>query len=287
VGVAQRRLLGGGNTAQRSEPGGQNTPRAGRFVGVSSTYGTPYSTEQQVEPYGSPALGLRVGPPQCVQHAEGVDWTSTTSPKTVTLSIRAGDVLVVGAGSGATAGLGDPPTNDGAALTWTLQQATFGSSVNFAVWTATGDSTRTLVVSFTNSAGTKWGCWGRVWRGSLGIGSSAMIGPDASSPYTATLTTLGNNSAVDMTTTEGQGFSGAYTYYTASAGPFIERLGQAGDAGGGGPVHRCGFYPVVGPLGTYTVGWTTPSGSASGYVIAVEVRGGMQPPAQLQLLGAT
>lgn len=94
------------------------------------------------------------------------------------------------------------PTNDGAALTWTLEVAveptTSGLWAPVYMWRAVGDTTRTIVVTLNRagSTGTSIG-WGGVFlgfRGSGGIGTFTSTNASTGFPSLSLTTTVANSS---------------------------------------------------------------------------------------------
>jgi hypothetical protein len=121
-------------------------------------------------------------------------WSSNTSPKTLNVSVTAGDIMVVNAASEG------PPTIlgvSGGGLVYTLQQSYVGtaSTPNAYLWTATASTTTTVTVSIANTGSTQqWGFEVYVFR-------NAAVGASNKSQATGTtasasLTTTAANSAI-------------------------------------------------------------------------------------------
>lgn len=206
--------------------------------------------------------------PTFIQHAEGVNWTSNTSPKTATVTVQTGDIIVVG---GATENNGttlNTPTNDGAALTWTLRQNAVGvNNTQVYGWTTTADSNRTIVVSITVGGAGNWGMYARVWRGSDGVGASNKVEGDTTANFSVDLTTTQANSAIDVISDDFAAVAGARTYLTG-AGTFTEKTAVDGTQ----HAVRTGYHADAGAIATYTVGVSAPAGQDLSIVV-IEIKG--------------
>lgn len=210
--------------------------------------------------------------PTFISHVESV-WNTITATKTVSLVVQTGDVMVVGCvfeGSGDTFNV---PTNDGAALTWTQAQIdnTTVNITRLGAWTATADSNRTIIVTGhpANGTTTRWGMYGRVWRGSVGVGNSNIAVNDTTANFSVGVTTTQDNSALDLVSGDWAEIVGARTALTSGVGTFTEETSV--DVAGVYFVET-GFWADVGVTGAKTVGFSAPAGQTwSG--IAVEIKG--------------
>lgn len=202
-------------------------------------------------------------------------WNTVTSPKTATVSANAGDILWAGgavADSGTTL---NTPTNDGTALTWTASPnspAAGASNTYVAGWTATADTTRTIVVSLTrNAPSADFGLAVIVFRSSDGPGAGAKTEGDTTANFTVGLTTTQANSAIPMISADWAPATGSRTYLVG-AGAFTELVGNAaGDVAGQYAV-RVGYHADAGAVGAYTIGTSAPTGQDVSLIVT-EIKG--------------
>ena len=206
--------------------------------------------------------------PTHVQYAATA--SNATTPKTAPLTVQAGDVLVVrcvGEDVGLVPAFGTP-TNDGAALTWTAaQEAAVASNCWVKAWTAEVDTDRspiTISMSRVGGGGTWWGA-ARAWRDSGGVGGSAKVEGDTSANFSVDITTLEDDSAIDVVHGDWAAVAGARTYLTATAGAFTENTNLAG--GGGGYQIISGYHANAGVAGLKTIGASAPSGQDVSIVV--------------------
>jgi hypothetical protein len=101
-------------------------------------------------------------------------WTTTTSPKTVSVTTAVGDVLVVTANCHTTETIAAP--TGGTGLSWTLQQSIVNISTKRTMyaWTATATTAETFTMSVARTGTLEWGYSCFRYSGSLGIGASAQ-----------------------------------------------------------------------------------------------------------------
>jgi hypothetical protein len=220
--------------------------------------------------------------PTFVTSANSV-WNTTTTPKTASVTVQTGDILVAGVADENITTL-NTPTNDGAALTWTLAQAAAGAS-NCAVsaWTTTADSNRTIVVSATHGATEDFGLAVLVFRGSDGVGNSGKVEGDTTANFTASVTTAQANSAIAVFAADFAPALGARTWLT-NAGAFTELVGVAGDVSGHYAV-RVGYHADAGAAAAYAVGNSAPGSDelwmrATAHAVR-RAQGGLQERAHL------
>ncbi len=207
--------------------------------------------------------------PTFVQETE-TTWNTNTSPRTTaSFNVQAGDILVAYASaenSGVTMGI------SGGSLTWTLRQTTHVSidlnvpEVN--VWTALADADKSMTVSFTGAGGGNFGGNVLTFRGSSGVGASAVVAVATGAP-TLNLTTTKANSAIVVVNSDWNAVSGASRTYRTGAGAFSETtysyIASNYTAYGG-------YHPNAGAIGTYAVGLSAPTGQKYG-LIAIEIKG--------------
>lgn len=206
--------------------------------------------------------------PTFVTHTATV-FNTTTTPKTASVAVQAGDVLVAWQIASGDTSDGVTPTNDGAALTWTQQQVNAAlSNVWQGIWTAVADTTRTIVVSFSvTPTSERWGGDVQVWR-AASVGASSKVTAGSGAP-TLNITTTQANSGIVVLIGDWAAVAGAPTWRT-NAGAFTSTVELAGDATTYSA--RGGYHADAGAIGTYAVGVTAPVGETYS-IIALEVKG--------------
>lgn len=207
-------------------------------------------------------------PPTFVAEYE-VSWSATTSPKTISVTVAAGDTLVVCAMSSDGAETIATPTGGG--LTYTLQQSiVVGSYCTNYVWTAPcpGDQTFTLSLS-TNISSDLWGYNCLRYSGVSAIGASTKLNASSTAP-SLPITTTAANSTIVMVNGDWYPRSGASRVYR-----------QVNSAT---PVEKSYFYDTswytiyvayyvdAGAAGAKTVGLSAPTAQKAS-IIAVELIG--------------
>jgi hypothetical protein len=204
-----------------------------------------------------------VTPPTFVNEAE-TSWTTTTSSKSVSLSVQAGDVLVAYGMSEDSANTLSISGNQ----SWTLRQSVVISGyANTYVWTATAASAGTASVTFNRTASSgQYGGDVLQFRGSSGIGASAKR--NTTGTPSLDLTTTSANSAIavadsDWTAVPG----GSRQSRSVNGATLVEKTYNNSTA----YTVYGGYYASAGPAGVKTVGWTAPSQKYS--IAAVEVKG--------------
>jgi hypothetical protein len=205
------------------------------------------------------------------------DWSSTTTPKTQSVTVAAGDILAVLGGTEAHAYTLATPT--GGSLTYTLQQSSVvaGNCSGYA-WTAVPGSGQTYTLSVAESGGAgEWGDIALRFAGSGGVGASVTdTGTGAPS---ASITTTGVNSAIAVIVLDFAGVSGASrTWLTVNSitpssgnGYELEYTNNGGNYG-----VYCAYYPDAGAAGAKTVGLSAPTGMTWA-LLAVEIEGSSAP----------
>lgn len=212
-------------------------------------------------------------PPTRVSFGASVFNTSTT-PKTVSVTVQTGDILVVMSlgESSNSAAVNTAPT--GGSLTYT-QRATLGTSSatgRAIAWTAPATSSTTFSVSAIAPAtdGSLW--WGVavwVWRGSDGVGTIGA--PTAGSTSNlVTLTTTGANSALAIGSADWAAKDGTTrTRRTINGSTGTEQVYSRDSVHWGTYAQD---YGDTGAAGSVTGGYSAPTLQASA-IIAVEVLG--------------
>lgn len=189
---------------------------------------------------------------------------NTTSPKTISVAVAAGDVLVVKASTEDVGATIATPTNNGAALTWTLAQSITTTDYATAyVWTATADTARTIIITLTRAGSAYiYGGSVEVWRG-VTVGASAKA--TASGAPSVAVTTTAAGSALSVVSADWNSVDGASRAWRTTAGAVVENL-YAYPAGGGpwyGATHA-----DVGAVGSKTVGLSAPTGQKYSIIVA-------------------
>ena len=130
--------------------------------------------------------------PTFVQEYEDT-WAGTTSPKTISVTVAAGDTLVIGAIAESAITFNTPT---GGSLTYTLQKSSIVSgNTALYLWTAPCPSAQTFTLSLTNNSGSQvWGFNCLRYSGVSSIGAS-VITTGSGAPSLA-LTTTGANSTI-------------------------------------------------------------------------------------------
>jgi hypothetical protein len=203
-------------------------------------------------------------------------WITTTTPKTVSVTTQAGDIVVVYGGieNGGGGIMGTPTGNN---IVFTLQQS-IHITVAWAdayLWTGidrVGGTNWTLSNSLVGSL--EWGYDCLVFRDSTGIGVSAKTNVNSGAPSLGLTTTM-DNSAVVMFNIDWSAQDGATRTWrtvngiTPSAGNSLER-----DYARSAAAHTIygGYYNDAGTAGAKTVGISAP-GSQIYSIVAVEVLG--------------
>ena len=201
------------------------------------------------------------------------NWTSTTTPKTQSVTVAAADVLAI---FGATEGLSYTlATPTGGSLTYTLQQSIVLSSYCPAyAWTALPGSGQTFTLSDAMSGGGAWGDIAYRFSGSNGIGNTAKTNSN-SGAAALTFSTSQSHSAVACIVLDWNGLSGASRTWetvnsiTPTAGNGYE---QAYTLDASNYTIYSAYYPDAGAAGSVTVGLSAPSGMQYS-IIAVEILG--------------
>lgn len=206
--------------------------------------------------------------PTFVSETETV-FNNTTTPKTATIAVQAGDVIVVRGTSESNATTLSTPTATG--NTFALQQSVVVSNYTTAyIWTAVAAATAgSLVVSVAKAAGTGfWGFSVEVWR-SATVGTSAKTNVLSGAPSLAVTTTAANSalsilnsdwSAQDGTTRTWRTVNGSAAteeHYFRDAARYTTYAGRHDDAGA---------------IGSKTVGLSAP-GSQKYSIIVLEIKG--------------
>jgi hypothetical protein len=199
-------------------------------------------------------------------------FNASTSPKTLSsLSVQAGDLIVVRASNENAAETFNTPTSTGLTFTAGPNVGSTGSTGRAAVWTAPIASTGTISVALTVGGSTSnwWGFTVSVYRNHGGVGNSGSVNQTAGTgaPSIA-ITTSAANSAIDWTTADFNAIDGtSRTYLSVNGSPSTE------DNYFRDNVHYATYHayvPDAGTAGAKTVGLSAPTGQKySG--VAIEI----------------
>lgn len=202
-------------------------------------------------------------------------YDSDTSPKTVSVTVQAGDILVV---SGVMESSGSSlATPTGGSLTYSLKTSSNESSYTQTyIWTATATGSATFDVSISSTGPAFWGFTVDQFRDSAGVGASSAASTfNASGAPSLAITTEGDSSAIVAAVGDWNATDGASrTWRTVNS--ITPTAGNGGERGYFRDSSRYTEYDAywsdAGIAGAKTVGLSAPSGQK--YAIsAVEVLG--------------
>lgn len=202
-------------------------------------------------------------------------YSTTTTPKTLSVTTQAGDVLVVY--GGVENGNTDLSSPSGNSISFTLQQsvAINGSWANAYIWAGTdttGGTNWTLSCTVTDAW--QWGFTCLVFRNSDGIGASSAANASSGNPAAAITTTQANSALVafnadwnvvngssrtwntinSITPTNGNGLERDYAFVSSHWTSYGA------------------YWNDVGASGSKTVGLSAPAGQKWS-IVGVEVKG--------------
>jgi hypothetical protein len=208
--------------------------------------------------------------PTFVAEAETA-WNSNSSPRTQSVTVTAGERLVVIASS--EDGSTTLATPTGGSLTYTLQQSVVvGSYCTAYVWTATASSSTTFDVSITASGGGQFGFNVLRFSGSDGFGASSKTNVASGAP-SLSLTAGSANSAIVAITSDWNAGSGARTWRTInSITPSSGNGLEVSYAATGNYTTYGAYWSDAGTAGSKTVGLSAPTGQKYA-IVALEVLG--------------
>lgn len=211
--------------------------------------------------------------PTFVAEYEASSWSTTSTPKTVSVTTAVGDVLVVVALGENQLGTLATPTG-GTGLTWTLrQQATATPTSDWSqlyVWTATATTAQTFTMSIARSGtAIAWGFICYRYSGSTGIGATAKTNVSGGAP-SLDLTTTADDSAIVIGNSDWNAVDGASRTWRSVNGAAATE--QAYFRGSTTYAIYSGRHVNAGAAGVKTVGLSAPSGQKY-TIVAVEVLG--------------
>lgn len=212
-------------------------------------------------------------PPTFVTEYE-TDWSATTTPKTISVTVSAGDTLAIFGMTGDGAFTLATPTGGG--LTYTLQQSVVVSSFGTVyLWTAPAASGQTFTMSITESGGSAlWAYNCLRFSGSAGIGASNKTNVTSGAPSLG-LTTTGANSAIVVANVDWNAADGtSRTWRTANTAATEQTYFR--DAANY-TVYGA-YHADSGAAGAKTVGLSAPTGQKYS-IAAVEILGSSSTPA--------
>jgi fibronectin-binding autotransporter adhesin len=210
-------------------------------------------------------------PPTFVAEYEVSDWQITTTPRTMSVTVAAGDYLVVIAGTEESNNLQTPT---GGGLTYTLQQqVTVSSYAGVSIWTAPCASSQTFTLSVAITGGQAFGFNVLRFSGCSGIGASNKTNAASGTPSLG-LTASGDNSAIVCIDTDWNAADGASRAWRSING-ITPTAGNGLEVTYSRNASRYTVYGAywsdAGTAGSKTVGLTTPGQKYA--IAAVEVLG--------------
>jgi hypothetical protein len=213
-----------------------------------------------------------VAAPTFVSYGASV-FNTTTTPKTVSITVLTGDRIVVQSFGGNAGGpVSTAPTGGGLTYAQVANLGTTSSHARTIAWTATATADATFSVSAVRPGNTNSGPWGVavwVWRDSDGFGAVGTGGPTSNS-NSAAITTTGANS----------GLCGGANDWNSIDGTTRTRRTINSSTGTEDTYFRDAVeytvysqrYADAGAAGAKTFGYSAPTGQQTS-IIAVEVLG--------------
>jgi hypothetical protein len=204
---------------------------------------------------------------------------TTTTPKTVTVSVQAGDLLVIASGTENAQTVAATPTATGYTFTDVASSGTGGGlgQAPCHIWTAVAPSTGSVTVSVARTGSAQnFGFSVSVWRNHNGIGPNVVAtgsGTSTSAP-SASLTTTAANSALDLVVADWTASTSTRTYRTPSGGTSGAEDATFQDGSSWG-YHRW-HHTDAGSAGAKTVGMSAPTQRWN--MVGVEVLGAAGGP---------
>ena len=192
---------------------------------------------------------------------------SSTSPKTYSVTVAAGDLILF---KGANGGADQTPQtpSGGTGLQWFRLIVPAGNTdLNYALaelWYAISATAQTFTLSASQAGSTPWGFTYEVWHNHGGIGAvaTAYIGSTSTSAPSMTLTTISPNSAVSVILSDWTANVTVPTYRTVNGiTPVSGGSGESGKFQGDGLTYGgySFYYSDAGVAGAKTIGATAPT----------------------------
>lgn len=189
-------------------------------------------------------------------------WNTSTTPKTASVTVAAGDCLIVTCLGRSAAHAMTTPT--GGALTYALRnQANAAGSPTLFQWSTFPAGAQTFTLSCGDPSGFTWGFIALRFTGVASIGAKTARNDGSVGLDTTTITTTADHSAIVLAVNDSSA-NGAATYSTTDAGTFTQVSTNSAQA------NYVGYYQDSGLIATKTVGITTPTG-ATNAVGAIEL----------------
>lgn len=206
--------------------------------------------------------------------------TSTTTPKTASVTVAVGDLLVVYAGTGGPSTTITAGPTGGSGFTWTQQTSIVGVTGYSCqyIWTATATSAQTFTMSLATT-GTGAGSWSFTclrFSSHGGVGASTAANATAAAP-TLNITTTKDSSAVVVADADFTATDGASRAWRTGAGTLTEVTYTTAASA---VTLYGGYHANAGTAGVKAVGLTAPSQTYS--IAAVEVLGTSSPLASVR-----
>lgn len=199
------------------------------------------------------------------------NWANTTTPKTASTTVVAGDLLVCVGGTADAATTLATPTG-GTSLTWTLRQShVLASHSGLWAWTAPVVTSETFSASIVRAGNTS-NFWGfEIFRFSNhgGLGTTTKGSNSAGGAPLLNITTTGDNSAIVYVSGDWNAVDGTVRTYRTLPGTLTE-TSYFRDASQWGLY--AGYYADAGATGVKGTGISAPTGQED-TIIAVEVLG--------------
>lgn len=224
-----------------------------------------------------PDVAAGVTPPPFIAEYETA-WNTTTTPKTASVTVATGDILVVIAQST----FGSPGSQwtapSGGGLTYTEQtnaSVSTASQAGVRIWTAPCPSGQTFTLSVGNSGAANWGFNCLRFGANGGVGGSDSATSVSGLPSVG-VTTTGDNSALACANGDWNENAPPATYVTAGLGTANE---QTGLLVAGSAAFYVWYHANVGSAGVKTIGQSAPAGQAfsvAGVEILGVVSGGLE-----------
>jgi hypothetical protein len=198
-------------------------------------------------------------------------FNTSASPKTLSITVTAGDVLLI-------TQVSDDPNNQvwatpsGGGLTYIPLQSQSPNGM-IQVWSATAGTSQTFTLTATvttNPFNTQWGFFVYQFTGVSAVGASVSAANNSLAPSVSITTTV-SHSAIFMVDVDANASAVAATYLTGP-GAFTE-ITHSTTSGSGPFTIWGGWYPDSGTAGAKTVGMSAPTQTYS--IIAVELQPGL------------
>lgn len=202
--------------------------------------------------------------------------------QTASVTVAAGDLVIVKAGTNDASANLNPPTGGG--LTYALQQAVTGvtQQSNAYIWTAISSVAQTFTLTLSPASTAINFTWSvEVWRNHGGVGTSAK--KTATATTSLSVTPQGANSALSVLNVDRNAVDGTTRTFLTSAGAFTQDAYQR-LTGTNALGFYSGYHADAGVVGAKTVGMSAPTGQRPSLLV-VEVLAA--PPAATGSLSIT